>query len=175
MKMPQVQILSLFAVLNIGQAVESSRNLPSYHFVQVTDIHMEPFYNPENGHVSAGVCRAPEAASTDKCVPFVIEPVAETYPLGRLNCDGPETLVHSLFAHIADVSKEIKPDFAVFTGDLPAHQLSCQRHQVHTIEFVVRHLAERLKPTVGEVYPAMGNNDYFPNYNISFEPNNPWQ
>eukprot|EP00747_Dinoflagellata_sp_TGD_P122058 gnl/TRDRNA2_/TRDRNA2_173542_c2_seq2.p1 gnl/TRDRNA2_/TRDRNA2_173542_c2~~gnl/TRDRNA2_/TRDRNA2_173542_c2_seq2.p1 ORF type:complete len:620 (-),score=65.58 gnl/TRDRNA2_/TRDRNA2_173542_c2_seq2:252-2009(-) len=147
----------------------------AYKFVQVTDVHMEPFYNPEYGHAKGDVCRAPEAYNKSQCVPFKIEPMANVYPLGRLNCDGPEALLHSLFTHIAKVSEEERPEFGFFTGDLPSHQLSCQRHQLDVIEIVIKHLAEHLKPTVGTVYPAMGNNDYFPNYNISLEPNSPWQ
>lgn len=147
----------------------------AYHFVQVTDLHMEPFYNPENGHAHGNVCRVPEAFNKSQCMPFKVEPDAETYPFGRLNCDPPAATLRSLFGHVAEISEEKKPSFAVFTGDIPGHQLSCQHHQARTIEYVVNLLKDRLLPVVGTVYPAMGNNDYFPNYNCSLEPNSPWQ
>eukprot|EP00913_Durusdinium_trenchii_P032483 g30412.t1 len=56
-----------------------------------------------------------------------------------------------------------KPEFVLFTGDIPSHQLSCQFHQARTIEMVITMLAKGIK------------SDYFPNYNISLEPNSPWQ
>eukprot|EP00442_Polarella_glacialis_P000367 CAMPEP_0115086134 /NCGR_PEP_ID=MMETSP0227-20121206/22383_1 /TAXON_ID=89957 /ORGANISM="Polarella glacialis, Strain CCMP 1383" /LENGTH=617 /DNA_ID=CAMNT_0002475491 /DNA_START=83 /DNA_END=1938 /DNA_ORIENTATION=- len=149
-----------------------------YRFVQFTDIHMEPFYNPENGHAKGDVCRVSEAFNKSQCIPFRIEPEASIYPFGRLNCDAPHALVRSLFEHITRVGTEAAKKgalFGIFTGDIPSHQLSCQRHQAHTIEFVISHMARNLKPVLGNIYPAMGNNDYFPNYNVSLEPNSPWQ
>jgi len=150
----------------------------AYRFVQITDIHMEPFYNPDRGHAKGSVCRRPEAFNKSQCVPFKIEPEALMYPFGRLNCDGPHALIRSLFSHIrreVEEKAEGMPVFGIFTGDLPSHQLSCQRNQAHTMEFVIAHMAAKLKPVLRRIYPAMGNNDYFPNYNISLEPNNPWQ
>ena len=96
------------------------------------------------------------------------------YPLGRLNCDPPAALLKSLFADIREKARKKKPEFILFTGDVPSHQMSCQYHQVRTIQYVTDLLAEELLP-IAPIYPAMGNNDYFPNYNISFEPNNAWQ
>lgn len=149
-----------------------------YRFVQFTDIHMEPFYNPENGHAKGDVCRVAEAFNKSQCIPFRIEPESTIYPFGRLNCDAPHALMRSLFEHIHRVIKAVDkegPVFGIFTGDIPSHQLSCQRHQAHTIEFVIAHMARNLKPVLGKIYPVMGNNDYFPNYNVSLLPNSPWQ
>ena len=55
-------------------------------------------------------------------------------PLGRLNCDPPVALLRSVMEHMARVANENKkgmgrPEFVIFTGDIPSHQLSCQYHQ----------------------------------------------
>ena len=153
----------------------------SYSFAQLTDVHIEPFYNPENGHLKGDVCRIHEAFNKSMCIPFKVEPEASSYPLGRLNCDPPVALLRSVMEHMAHVSAEMakkgpgRPDFLLFTGDIPSHQLSCQYHQARIIELVIQMLAKGTKSVADKLYPAMGNNDYFPNYNISFEPNNPWQ
>jgi len=154
----------------------------SYSFAQLTDVHIEPFYNPENGHLKGDVCRIHEAFNKSMCIPFKVEPEASSYPLGRLNCDPPVALLRSVMEHMAHVAAEMakkkgqgRPDFVLFTGDIPSHQLSCQYHQARIIELVIQMLAKGTKSVADKLYPAMGNNDYFPNYNISFEPNNPWQ
>ncbi|CAE7318037.1 sgmC [Symbiodinium pilosum] len=36
-------------------------------------------------------------------------------------------------------------------------------------------MAKGMKSVAPKWYPAMGNNDYFPNYNVSLEPGSPWQ
>ena len=104
-----------------------------------------------------------------------MEPEAATYPLGRLNCDPPFALLRSVLEHMAHVAETEKPDFVMFTGDIPSHQLSCQFHQARTIEMVIEMMADKLKKVAPTWFPAMGNNDYFPNYNVSMEPNSPWQ
>ena len=48
-------------------------------FVQITDLHMEPFYNPENGHQHGNVCRIPEALNKSTCAPFRVEETADVY------------------------------------------------------------------------------------------------
>ncbi|CAE7770760.1 Sphingomyelinase phosphodiesterase C [Symbiodinium microadriaticum] len=158
-----------------GAAKSFSGLETSYRFAQLTDVHIEPFYNPERGHLKGGVCRVPEAFNKSSCVPFKVEPEAATYPLGRLNCDPPFALLRSVLEHMAHVAETEKPDFVMFTGDIPSHQLSCQFHQARTIEMVIEMMADKLKKVAPTWFPAMGNNDYFPNYNVSMEPNSPWQ
>ncbi|CAJ1390800.1 unnamed protein product [Effrenium voratum] len=168
---------SRLVLLAFGLLAEAHKKV-AYRFVQLTDIHMEPFYNPHNGHNKGDVCRVDEAFNKSQCIPFRIEPEASIYPFGRLNCDAPHALMRSLFKHIETVATEVKKKgalFGIFTGDIPSHQLSCQRHQGKTIEFVVSHMAKNLKPVLGKIYPLMGNNDFFPNYNVSLEPNSAWQ
>jgi len=147
----------------------------AYRFMQLTDVHIEPFYNPDNGHAKGGVCRVDEAFNKTTCVPFRVEPEASSYPFGRLNCDPPMALLRSLLEHMTRVAKHAKPEFVVFTGDVPSHQLSCQYHQARTIQLVTETLARELKDVAPKFYPAMGNNDYFPNYNISLEGGSIWQ
>ncbi|CAE7411179.1 SMPDL3B [Symbiodinium natans] len=147
----------------------------SYRFAQLTDVHIEPFYNPERGHLKGGVCRVPEAFNKSRCIPFEVEPEADAYPLGRLNCDPPVALLRSILEHMERVARTDKPDFVLFTGDIPSHQLSCQFHQARTIELVIEMMAKGVKSVAPQLYPVMGNNDYFPNYNVSLEPNSPWQ
>lgn len=76
---------------------------------------------------------------------------------------------------MARVGHAAKPDFVVFTGDMPSHQLSCQFHQARTIELVIGMMARGMKSVAQQWFPAMGNNDYFPNYNVSLEGSSPWQ
>ncbi|CAK9020373.1 Sphingomyelinase phosphodiesterase C (ASM-like phosphodiesterase C) [Durusdinium trenchii] len=158
------------------EAEEACSQAVSYRFAQLTDVHIEPFYNPENGHLKGDVCRVAEAFNKSTCIPFQVEPEASSYPLGRLNCDPPVALLRSIMEHMARITEEGgKPEFVLFTGDIPSHQLSCQFHQARTIEMVITMLAKGIKSVAPKLYPAMGNNDYFPNYNISLEPNSPWQ
>ena len=53
-----------------GAAKSFSGLETSYRFAQLTDVHIEPFYNPERGHLKGGVCRVPEAFNKSSCVPF---------------------------------------------------------------------------------------------------------
>lgn len=169
------------ALGNSGKGGKGGKQLKiSYRFAQLTDVHIEPFYNPENGHLKGDVCRIPEAFNKSSCIPFQVEPEAQSYPLGRLNCDPPVALLRSVMEHMSRVANEKKkgmgrPEFVIFTGDIPSHQLSCQYHQARVIELVIQMMAAGMKSVADKLYPAMGNNDYFPNYNIAFEPNNDWQ
>ena len=86
----------------------------SYRFAQLTDVHIEPFYNPERGHLKGGVCRVPEAFNKSRCIPFEVEPEADAYPLGRLNCDPPVALLRSILEHMERVARTDKPDFVLF-------------------------------------------------------------
>lgn len=145
-----------------------------YHFVQITDLHLEPFYSPERHHEKKDVCRAKEAYNHSECVAFEVLPINGSYPWGRLNCDPPMSLLRSMAQSIRNVSKQTPPAFILFTGDAPSHSLSCQHHAARAIELVVQLMSQEFSD-VAPVYPMMGNNDYFPNYNVSLLPNNNWQ
>ena len=87
-------------------------------------------------------------------IPFQVEPEAQSYPLGRLNCDPPVALLRSVMEHMSRVANEKKkgmgrPEFVIFTGDIPSHQLSCQYHQARVIELVARLQVSHLMTEVG--------------------------
>jgi hypothetical protein len=84
---PWVWVASMLSLQPCVQTKKHAEGDIGYRFVQFTDIHMEPFYNPENGHAKGDVCRVSEAFNKSQCIPFRIEPEASIYPFGRLNCD----------------------------------------------------------------------------------------
>lgn len=48
-------------------------------------------------------------------------------------------LLRSVLEHMSRVSEKEgvdRPEFVIFTGDIPSHQLSCQYHQARVIELV---------------------------------------
>mmetsp|Transcript_63414 Transcript_63414/g.138091 ORF Transcript_63414/g.138091 Transcript_63414/m.138091 type:complete len:612 (+) Transcript_63414:110-1945(+) len=168
----QSPIQWLAAVALIVRAIPQTT---AYSFAQITDLHLEPFYSPDRGHAKGHVCRGDDAANKSLCTAWRLETIGRTYPFGRLNCDPPLALLTSLAGHMRQVASDSRPDFVLFTGDLPSHLLSCQYHAARTIEYTINFLAKEMLDVAPLFYPVMGNQDYFPDYNVSLEDGNPWQ
>lgn len=50
--------------------------------------------------------------STQRGIPFQVEPEASSYPLGRLNCDPPVALLRSIMEHMARITEDRGVGFA---------------------------------------------------------------
>eukprot|EP00026_Physarum_polycephalum_P006183 Phypoly_transcript_06224.p1 GENE.Phypoly_transcript_06224~~Phypoly_transcript_06224.p1 ORF type:complete len:395 (-),score=55.88 Phypoly_transcript_06224:44-1228(-) len=81
---------------------------------------------------------------------------------GRYGCDTPLSLLNSTLEAMVQVQPN--PDFIIFTGDSPAHHL-VEEEQVEVINFVASILNDTFPGVL--VIPSIGNNDVFPDYNIT--------
>eukprot|EP00698_Gefionella_okellyi_P022364 TRINITY_DN7403_c0_g1_i1.p1 TRINITY_DN7403_c0_g1~~TRINITY_DN7403_c0_g1_i1.p1 ORF type:complete len:572 (-),score=106.93 TRINITY_DN7403_c0_g1_i1:145-1860(-) len=119
--------------------------------LQVTDMHYDPYYQP-GSYADCGdivCCRADDVNGTRKAGYW-----------GDYHCDLPQHTLENLLQHIA--SLDPKPDFVVWTGDNPPHDLWMQTQQ------------EQLNATIGAVgmmvkwlqdipvVPVMGNHESYP-------------
>uniref|UniRef100_A0A6B2L3Q1 Uncharacterized protein n=1 Tax=Arcella intermedia TaxID=1963864 RepID=A0A6B2L3Q1_9EUKA len=109
----------------------------------VSDIHYDHFYTT--------------GTNTDCGMPVCCHPTYGNGPAGTFgdyNCDTPKILVQDMLNQM----KNANPDYLIYTGDTPAHDLWLQTHKsnVDTILNVTQWVLERL-PAKTKYFPALGN------------------
>jgi hypothetical protein len=120
------------------------------YFVHLSDVHVDLHYQP-NTNTNCGepiCCHASDGVGTSGY-------------WGDYNCDAPPQLVNSLFSYIAAM-QPTPPDFIIYTGDSPAHDIwnQSQAANLAAFDFVFNAFAQHL-PDV-PIFPAIGNHLFFP-------------
>lgn len=117
----------------------------NYEFIYINDIHLDPLYVTDS---SPSNCRASSGSGI-------------RYPFGQYGCDCPLSTFLSMINFLPKVTS--KPQFILYGGDGPAHQLGYNISQV-------RELVNSIITNISSVFPkvpilfALGNNDFVPNY-----------
>lgn len=138
-------------------------------FLHITDVHTEPYYDATSPNPLMKACRSYEPTDCSSAlsmaqygaIPKVVE-----FKFGRLMCDGPWLLLKTALEAAKLVRRE--PDFIVITGDFPAHHLLCRRTELDVIANVTATVAAVFPNAL--VVPTVGNNDFFPDYNMTVAP-----
>lgn len=122
-------------------------------FWHVTDLHLDPTYHITDDHTK--VCASSKGANASNPGPF-----------GDVLCDSPYHLILSAFDFIKKSGQEAS--FMIWTGDspphVPVHELSTDR--VINVIANMTTTVQRLFPDL-QVFPALGNHDYWPQVNLT--------
>jgi sphingomyelin phosphodiesterase len=129
-------------------------------FVQMSDLHMDPLYAVG----SASLC------GSFMCCRAEFKGTGAAGPAGDYNCDLPQATLENMLELISTV---IKPDFVLWTGDNPPHDLwnTSLSHQVDSSTLVVNVVRKYLSNYT--VFPALGNHEGFPP-NEYYAPTDMW-
>ncbi|GJD10233.1 Acid sphingomyelinase-like phosphodiesterase 3b [Galdieria sulphuraria] len=140
---------------------KKSRNLEG--FFHISDIHMDPLYQPTWSLEQGWSCRRPSLhlSVSDQ---HNLRPVWETihnsselaYPFGRLGCDSSIFLVESMLQAMKKVCSF--PAFILFTGDLVAHEVPHKLHKETILRWL--DLYRYYFPNTCWI-PVVGNHDIF--------------
>mmetsp|Transcript_131018 Transcript_131018/g.195256 ORF Transcript_131018/g.195256 Transcript_131018/m.195256 type:complete len:470 (-) Transcript_131018:48-1457(-) len=95
---------------------------------------------------------------------------SETDPIGNFGEDAGLDLLEIALRSMKDLPND--PEFILITGDFPTHNLPTQSDQINTITQVSRTVKNYFPDTA--IYPAMGNNDVFPDYYFPLNTNTTW-
>eukprot|EP00762_Andalucia_godoyi_P001963 ANDGO_05985.mRNA.1 Sphingomyelinase phosphodiesterase D len=139
---------------------ESSNATPSGFFLQLSDLHIDPLYDPR----CDATTRCRRTAVSANCGPSV--PYA---PYGRFGCDSPLFLLAEALAQAKLVLPN--PSFILLTGDFGAHGLPNASITLQAIRMTAALIVSYFPTT--PVFPVLGNNDVVPDYCLSCGPN-PW-
>ena len=116
-------------------------------FLFVNDIHYDPLY------VSTGI------PSDNKCRQSVKNPNT-TYLFGQYGCDSPVSIINSFSLNWPSIET---PDFIIFGGDLPAHELHEDINELVEMWTDVMSLLKQTHPNT-PIYPVLGNHDLVPDW-----------
>ena len=125
-----------------------------------SDPHLSPFYDPFQP--DSNYCLSPSSAVS------LPNPTVPSALLGRLNCDSPSTLIHTLLSRL---NQTFQPDIMLIPGDFLAHKLAVARSQTANIT-LIKNVHDEVMDTVqlylpyARVVPVIGNNDYEYHYNV---------
>lgn len=161
-------------------AVRTSR---SGYFLQLSDVHLDPWYNASMGR--ACFCNAPAGAEERATCAASSTGSA----LGQHGCDAPVALLHSLLAAAVARAPPGGYDWVLVTGDYTRHGMGKQKSPHR--QAVVRGIMREVKKAVEKYFPnvavhhglgvepyILGNNDFTADYNETVtDPTrgtNPW-
>jgi len=92
------------------------------------------------------------------------------YPLAEYGSDGGEVLLNATLSAMRDVNSD--PAFILVSGDFVAHNRPTETIQFDTLSRASMLIADYFPST--QVYPAMGNNDVFPDYHYPINTSTTW-
>eukprot|EP01095_Lingulamoeba_sp_RSL-Kostka_P000288 TRINITY_DN1044_c1_g2_i1.p1 TRINITY_DN1044_c1_g2~~TRINITY_DN1044_c1_g2_i1.p1 ORF type:complete len:497 (+),score=90.22 TRINITY_DN1044_c1_g2_i1:64-1554(+) len=128
-----------------------------YLFFQISDIHLEPSYD---GSISVKNYCSNKNKFVEKD-----DNKKRVYQYGKYGCDPPEILLNKTLEGMKEVNPN--PYFILLTGDLVGHDQSSSTKQLEVIVRVSNIIQEYFPKT--SVFPAIGNNDLYPDYYFSSE------
>ena len=134
------------------------------HFLLLTDIHLEPHYNPTAPNSHYGVCRderymqACEAADWELAVPQV--QASGSFSFGRYMCDPPHSLVSAALRSLATSLAMVHLDAVLLPGDLAAHFIACPSTVYSVINRTLALLTAAF-PSAPVIF-SIGNTDIYP-------------
>eukprot|EP01119_Soliformovum_irregulare_P014831 TRINITY_DN4092_c0_g1_i5.p1 TRINITY_DN4092_c0_g1~~TRINITY_DN4092_c0_g1_i5.p1 ORF type:complete len:354 (-),score=27.92 TRINITY_DN4092_c0_g1_i5:271-1332(-) len=132
-------------------------------FFHISDLHYDPTADSMKYNAST-FCRPP----TNKRFPLESKrnQWGSSGQFGLFGCDSPKTLLESMVQSMSEVNNS--PAFILLSGDSAAHAL-LPEEQIDAIRTVAEVLGKQFPNTA--IYPALGNNDFEPDYNSTCGPN----
>lgn len=82
-------------------------------FFWISDLHVEPLYDPFQPADARGLCRL---SLSDQCPDAIYTSKEKSFPLGRIGCDPPLALLSSLLKKMKLIDPD--PEFILLTGDV---------------------------------------------------------
>lgn len=151
-------VLFLCCVAPLATAPTGNGHLSSAgRFWHITDLHLDPSYRMSPDPTA--VCASSKGA-----------PASDPGPFGDYLCDAPFRLIRSALSHVRPLV--LPQDFVIWTGDSPPHvppdQLSTDL-VIQVLSNLTQTVSDQL-PGV-QVFPAVGNHDYWPQDQMPTEPN----
>mmetsp|Transcript_7031 Transcript_7031/g.21409 ORF Transcript_7031/g.21409 Transcript_7031/m.21409 type:complete len:492 (+) Transcript_7031:51-1526(+) len=131
-------------------------------FFWISDLHLEPIYDPHEPANEQGVCRKRESG----CPKAELKTESDVFPYGRVGCDPPMKLVDAMLHEMRTIDPQ--PPFILFTGDAIGHNLPCEKLQQTTFRKVSKRI-EQYFPHV-PVIAVVGNIDLFPANHLEIGP-----
>eukprot|EP01083_Nonionella_stella_P260352 887845_1 len=135
----------------------------SSKILHITDLHFD-YYKYKVG--SSATC-AVRFTGLTCCRAFKlgVPPYRKAGEWGDVNCDSPLKLILGIFDWLNRTfheHPEMKPDFAIWTGDNPSHHgfIQSRADDLHATEFISGLFKEFLPGLM--VYPCEGNHDAYP-------------
>ena len=139
------------------------------YFLVLTDIHLEPHYNPTAPSARLGVCRDDRHVDVCKRTDWELEAshhkqsavsVSGSYHFGRYMCDPPHSLVSTALRSLARDLAALQLDLILLPGDLAAHFTTCPHTLWSTINRTIE-LVTTAFPSTPVIF-AIGNTDTHP-------------
>ncbi|MBN3287360.1 ASM3A phosphodiesterase, partial [Polyodon spathula] len=130
-------------------------------FWHVSDLHLDSTYHLTDDH-------------TKVCFSSKGFPAKNPGFLGDFMCDSPYQLIQSAFQHMKDVDQQ--PAFMIWTGDSPPH-VPAKELSTEIVIDVISNMTRTIReffPSL-QVYPALGNHDYWPQDQLPVSTNKIYQ
>ncbi|KAK6489806.1 acid sphingomyelinase-like phosphodiesterase 3a [Huso huso] len=130
-------------------------------FWHVSDLHLDPTYHLTDDH-------------TKVCFSSKGFPAKSPGFFGDFMCDSPYQLIQSAFQHMKDVDQQ--PTFMIWTGDSPPHVPANELSTEIVINVIsnMTHTIREFFPNL-QVFPALGNHDYWPQDQLPVSTNTIYQ
>eukprot|EP01083_Nonionella_stella_P068258 181137_1 len=146
----------------------------SSKILHITDLHFDYKYK-----VGSSATCAVRFTGLTCCRAFKlgVPPYRKAGEWGDVNCDSPLKLILGIFDWLNRTfheHPEMKPDFAIWTGDNPSHHgfIQSRADDLHATEFISGLFKEFLPGLM--VYPCVGNHDAYPVDQLAPPPKNKW-